>query len=264
MKANTVQDNELYVRCPFCGDSENNLRKAHFSIHLSKYVYYCYRCGVSGRLKANQIVDLLSLIPNLDIHLDSTRTKDRLPLETILDNLLPVAGSSRKSALERWSYEGQDAFLSRSAGGQVVGVQLRHPDKKEMRTYGIRAFGFVGDMLLSSPSNPLRIVEGTYDVLTPQDVCVFGTIHYKALAPLKGHYIVLCPDGDVWQKPDLAGKLIGALRQLTVYGDGRGAYVQHLEYIADGKDPDEVPVEDRQVVSVADVLGAASTLTKKR
>lgn len=264
MEANTVQNNELYVRCPFCGDSSHNLRKAHFSINLGKYVYYCYRCGVSGRLKPNQIVDLLALVPNLDIQIEDTRLKDKLPLTNILDNLVPLAGSGRKSALDRWSYEGRDAFLSRSAGGQVVGVQLRHPDEKKIRTYGIRAFGFVGDTLLSSPKKPLRIVEGTYDVLYPQDVCVFGTIHYKALAPLKGHYIVLCPDGDVWQKPELAGKLIGALRKLTVYGDGRGAYVQHVEYIADGKDPDEVPKEDRQILSVAEVLDAASTLTKKR
>jgi len=42
---------EIYCRCPNCGDSQNDRRKAHFYIQMKPpFKYYCQKCGFSGQL----------------------------------------------------------------------------------------------------------------------------------------------------------------------------------------------------------------------
>ncbi len=252
-KPGTIIGHELFLRCPFCGDSENNLHKAHFSVNTIKYVFHCYRCGISGKLTDAQMLSLIHELPNLNFITKEVHAHSRL-LKDVLEELEIGAGSSRDSRLSRWHYGEHDAFLSRSAIGEVVGVHIRAQNKDKIKSYGVLAFGFAEDELLSSPKEPLRIVEGTYDVLFPRDVCVFGTISSGKLQSLVGHYVILCPDGDVWQRPELLKQFHYTVKQLVLNYNGRGSWITGIEYIPEGKDPDEVSPIDRQYIPIQTYL----------
>lgn len=247
----TLIGRELYLRCPYCGDSQQNLYKAHFTINVSKFIFHCFRCGISGKLSDAQTLSLMTEFHDLNITVRKPNENMKL-LPEVLDDILPGAGSPRPSNLDRWHYgdNADDAFLSLSAFGHVVGVQIRPSDKTRIKTYGVSAFGFASESLLSTPSNPLRIVEGAYDVIYPNDVCVFGSISYGKLKSLLGHYIVLCPDGDIWKKPDLFKQFNATVKHLLLNRSGRGSWLVGIEFIADGKDPDEVPKEEREFIPV--------------
>ena len=251
----TIIGHELFVRCPYCGDSKNNKYKAHFSINIVRYVYHCFRCGVSGKLSNAQMLSLIHELPNMEFITRNIDSHSRL-LSDVLDELNPGAGSSRQSRLSRWHHGEQrdDTFLSRSVSGQVVGVHIRPRDKKKIRTYGMLAFGYKEEELISSPKSPLRIVEGAYDVLYSKDVCVFGTINYGKLKALVGHYICLCPDGDIWERPDLLKEFHRTVKLLYLNYSGKGAWITGIEYISKGRDPDEVPVNEREYIPIKEYL----------
>ncbi len=252
-RTGTIIGNELFVRCPFCGDSQTNLTKAHFSINTLKYIYNCFRCGVSGKLSDAQMLSLIHSLPNMEFITKNIKIHSR-PLSEILEELDVGAGSSRKSNLSRWHFGQHDAFLSRSVTGDVVGVHIRAQNKSLIKSYGMLAFGYGEDTLLSTPTKPLRIVEGAYDVLYPRDVCVFGTLHYGKLKALTGHYIILCPDGDIWNRKELFREFNKMVRLLHMNYTGRGAIVVGIEHISQGRDPDEVLPEDRHYASLREYL----------
>jgi len=245
----------LFVRCPYCGDSKNNRYKAHFSINTIRFVYHCFRCGVSGKLSNAQMLSLIHELPNMEFISKNIESHSRL-LADIIEELHVGAGSSRQSRLSRWHHgeQGNDAFLSRSITGQVVGVHIRPQNKNRIRSYGMLAFGYGEEELISSPGYPLRIVEGAYDVLHPKDVCVFGTINYGKLKALVGHYIKLCPDGDIWQRPELFKEFHRTIKSLYLNYSGKGAWITGIEYIKDGRDPDEVSPKDREYIPIKDYL----------
>lgn len=251
----TLIGHELFLRCPFCGDSENNLHKAHFSVNTIKYVFHCYRCGISGKLTNAQMISLVHELPNMDFITKEVQSHSRL-LKDVLKELVVGAGSPRDSRLSRWHFgeQNSDAFLSRSATGEVVGVHIRPQNKDKIKTYGMSAFGFEEDELLSSPKEPLRIVEGAYDVLFPRDVCVFGTINHGKLQALVGHYVILCPDGDVWERPELLKQFHYTVKQLVLNYHGRGSWITGIEYIPKGKDPDEVAPTGRIYIPIKEYL----------
>ena len=161
--------------------------------------------------------------------------------------LLPGPGNTRSSALERFHLQdafsgSQDVFLSRDIFGETVGLVVVSEFKKA--TYGAQSLGFSGDQLLSSPDDPIRIVEGPYDVLSSRDVCVFGLPSKASVVDLVGHYAILCPDGDVWGDRSKRDTVMGAL-----VSHKAPTWVS-VEVLDSDKDPDEVPdYNDRRRIS---------------
>ena len=237
---------ELWLRCPHCGDSDKDLRKAHYSINREG-LYHCVRCKAGGRLNLR---DYLSLVLDSEGRPRPTTLKDD-DWEDLLDELMPGAGSRRFSALDRYHLTtGKivfDVFLSRDIKGDIVGLSLVDPERHKRKVMGRKFFGYRGD-LESSPDDPLRVVEGPYDCLTPRDVCVFGLPSVNVLRGLQGHFVILCPDGDVW--PDWT-KRKTILDALSMEG---GPTFVGVEVLRDGEDPDEVPYEQRRLVEPRRVL----------
>ena len=233
---------EIWLRCPFCGDSQNDPMKAHFSVNMVKFVYYCFRCNASGILTAKQAFQLTSQLTG-EGYIDLTDTEDDQEWPT----LTPGAGLSRFSAIDRYHYTDHnthlwDAFQMRNPKDNVIsGIHMR--SGKHRLSFGDKGLGWAGPgCLISSPEKPIRIVEGPYDVLTYQEACVFGLISAKVLDDLAGHFIILCPDGDVWKDEKLLGVTLRTIERLV---SNTKLYLLGIEYIPDGLDPDQVPPNDR-------------------
>lgn len=245
-----VEGFELWLRCPFCGDSQNDPEKAHLSINLKKFIYHCFRCQASGSLTPKQAFQLMSSLSG-DFSLDMLEpADDHDPDPEGWPELSPGAGSVRKSALDRYHYTDKnkiiwDAFYIRHPKDNTVsGVHLRY--QKHRLIFGDKLFNWsYPGQLISTPEQPLRIVEGPYDVLYPEDVCTFGLISAKVLMELSGHYLVLCPDGDVWVKPDLFKVTV---RSIDLLLRDKTKYLMGIEYLADGKDPDELAKYQRTYI----------------
>jgi len=256
-KAGEVKNGELWLRCPFCGDSQRDSRKAHYSVNRAG-LYYCVRCHRGGRLPLSVYLRLLT-----DGPLRSGGDALDDDWEDLLEELDPGPGSQRFSALDRFHIGDPgggalDVFLSRNVDGEIVGLALAGEGRKTVE--GRKLFGFAGDeALVSTPDDPLRIVEGPYDVLSDRDVCVFGLPSVKVMRRLRGHFVLLCPDGDVW--PDFTKRQV-IMRALS---DTRGPMYVGVEMLRDGEDPDEIPYEDRRRVDARKlVLRWKEDLRRKR
>jgi len=84
------------------------------------------------------------------------------------------------------------------------------------------------------------LVEGPYDVTTHNDVCTFGfpkAYHLKALHSAR---LILCPDGDIWQDVEKFRAYFNPFLEREA-----ALSILAIEYIPDGRDPDEVPVSSR-------------------
>lgn len=172
-RAGERRGNEIWLRCPHCGDTQKSQSKAHYSIN-SEGLFHCLRCGVGGRLSLRDYLKFLyadhrDLIPDVSTALD---------WEDILDELLPGPGYSRPSALDRFHLSNvdrhYDVFLSRTPEGDIVGLALSDLAHRRRMLVGTRSFGWAGAALTSTPQGPLRLVEGPYDVMGTQDVCTYG------------------------------------------------------------------------------------------
>lgn len=246
---NKIIDGNLWLRCPFCGDSKHNQRKAHFSIRLIDGAYFCHRCGEGGFYKPHEFLtmtgmDLMTSTPVL------AKTATSF-YEEIIQHRQPGPGSPRKSKLSRWHFNvpGKglvDVFESRTLKGSLSGVHLRPTWEKKHRTYGNRLFGFAKEKLFTP--YPVRIVEGPYDVVTESDVCLFGLPSRKQVKALGGFKVILCPDGDVWESENLLSRF--CRRFHPIYG----VIVVGVEKLPKDKDPDEVPPEDREIISYKETL----------
>lgn len=261
MRNGQLENDELWVRCIFCGDSQNDPEKAHFSVNIKSFVYHCLKCGAGGKLSTKQVFDLVSQL-DLDhaFHLDLQGQKTEIE-ELELPELIPGAATHRFSALPRFHYRSggpttevnMDAFQMRHPKDNLVtGVHLRGPEKHI--TYGDHGYGWVSPgPLLSSPDEPLRLVEGPYDVLEPCDVCFFGLLSSTHIHELTGHYLILCPDGDVWQKKALLRKMVRTIRTLLL-APYKAPVLIGVEYLPDGKDPDEIPAAERTYIERDDIF----------
>lgn len=62
--------NEFRTRCPFCGDSQKNLKSAHFYIKCSSdltepIMYHCFKCNRGGILN-NELISAFGINENID------------------------------------------------------------------------------------------------------------------------------------------------------------------------------------------------------
>ena len=248
-----TSNSELWLRCIFCGDSRYHLQKTHLSINLRTGLYHCYRCQAGGKLKPSQLFTLLMKvgIQHLFGEVEENNWSNYQPE---IPPLKEGAAWTRPSVLERFHYRDRerqlwDAFEIRDPiDEQVCGVYLRSTREKKSRICGGGGFGWVGETLpLSNPQQPLRIVEGPYDVLDSQTICTFGLVT-AGLKDLRGQFIVLTPDGDVWQEADLFKQFLRKVYQL-IRRSPRGPYLLGIEVIPDGLDPDECPPTKREYLS---------------
>lgn len=242
-----VRDHRLWVRCPFCGDSDEPTH-AHLSVDLMKGFYYCVRCNAGGRLAPKHLFAMAQAV-GAEVYVSELGETDQ---DRELPDLQPGPGNSRGSQLSRYHLPRRDdhgewdAFQMRDPLYNLVsGIHLR--SGKDRVNLGDSGIGWVGEgPLLSSATQPLRVVEGPYDVVMPWDVCVFGFLSVNRLRSLRGHFLTLCPDGDVWTKPDLTRSFLKTLRWSI--NDPAAPHVLELEVLPDGKDPDEMSGENRIIV----------------
>lgn len=245
-----VLQNELYIRCPNCGDTKNSRTRAHFSVNLITGKAFCFRCGYGVVLSNNQLLELASHEKVQITGLEEASLTPSWP------ELSEGASTTRRSALERFHaiYDKKfwDAFESRDIYGHFQGLVLRRPHGQS-KAFGEVHFGFVGeDFPSSDEDDPLYLNEGPYDVTDERDLCVFGLIRQQHLQHLSGHSVILVPDGDVWQKPHLLKGMIRLLEKTVSPGNNfrsksrkkrtlLSASVVGVDFITTGEDPDSVP-----------------------
>lgn len=250
-----VEGDEVVLRCQFCGDSDDQ-RHAHMHVNVRSGLYHCYRCGAGGKLPAKIHLSLLSKLGTLSLGKwteDSLKhADDDNPWEEL--ELFDGPGNPRKSALKRHHYEDPDTGILWDAFKRwsystmkPTGVHLRYRQTRHSEGFGF-AWSHAPSTLTSNAEHPLRLVEGPYDVLADRDVCLFGFFSRgRCFDPLfRGQYVILCPDGDVWQKPGLMQRFSHLLRSLL--DNASGVYVVGVELLSGGADPDEVPVKERVLV----------------
>lgn len=252
----TVHGQELWLRCPECGDSQHHPNKGHLSINLAKSVFHCVRCGYGGQLSSKQMLELV-------IRYDVGSLQAPQPHTQVATS--PEPGANRYSALKRQRHTDDDGVIwdvfevRDPVHNERVGQYLRH--EKTSLIFGESGLGYVGDTLISSPSRPLRLVEGPYDVLDRQDVCCYGFLGSRHLTMLRGHFVVLCPDGDVWQDDLLRRRMMSLLRWSI--NSPQAPTVLGLEMIPDGLDPDECHPTDRLYVERATLLRKITTSVRR-
>ena len=244
-KTGTQERGELWIRCPYCGDSKRSPDKAHFSVNLRTGVYHCHRCKAAGRLNTKQLLNLGLIgfevgLGELDQRMD--------PSAAEFPELIPGPATPRASELPRQrllatggDWDAFEMFDPRTL--ELTGIYFRRG--KESRIVGDKTYSWPGapGALFSDGDRPIRLVEGPWDVLEDRDVSVFGLISKTALADLYGHQVVLCPDGDVWKDMRLFKQLLRTIDWGLRFS--KSCYIQGVEWIADGKDPDEVPPDKR-------------------
>lgn len=254
----SVKGQELWLRCPDCGDTHRNPHKGHLSVNLTKSVFYCVRCGYSGSLTTRQLLELA-------IRYDLGALAS-VPASHVIESVEETAGSPRFSALKRQHYTDSsdvtwDVFEIRDPiHNEQVGQYLRNGSQSLIM--GESGLGWVGDRLISSADQPLRVVEGPYDVLERRDVCCYGFLRSQILKQLRGHYVLLCPDGDVWQDEFLREKFKRFLS--WALHSPKAPEVIGLEMLPDGKDPDECHPADRLFVPRSRLLRTVLSSKQRR
>ena len=237
-KAGFIKEDELWIRCPFCGDSQNDPTKAHFSVNADG-LYYCLKCHTGGRLGNKEFLAVAPLFGKESIELEEVQA---------LPELIPGPGSQRASRLHRYHLPtGEDAFQMRNQKSEIIGIATIG---KQRRIYGKRGLGY-RDVLVSSPQKPLIIVEGPYDVLYDDEICLFGLPSPGALKMLKGQYIILCPDGDLWVEPEKTKILISIVKRIVKMKD---PILVGVQMIPGGLDPDEHPRSERSFIETKVII----------
>lgn len=261
-KIGSQREGEVWARCPFCGDSESHLDEGHLAINLSKRAYFCVRCRQGGHL-TTKVALAVAEVTGESLGLGDDAWSTQLSHDAVqLPALLEGPAIWRPSRLQRWHLFG-DAYSPRRPGpfvwdafqmrdiktGELTGIHTRFG--RSRYNIGELGFGWAGtEPPLSSPDYPIVVVEGPYDVLYPNEVCTFGLMSTGLIDELSGHSIVLCPDGDVWQKEPLRVRTLELLSKLM---HSRRVYLVGVEYLRDGLDPDQLTQErtflDRFMIS---------------
>lgn len=180
---------EVEVRCPFCGDSVKNPHKKHGRLNTRYGLYYCFRCGYGAKLPETTLRKYWSAF--------IAEVSDVIEEEDQPD-ITPGAGSPRPASVDRYhttlSNILWDVFENRTPEGKHAGWLLRHG--REMLTIGRGGFVYSGENLYSSPSDPLIVVEGPYDIISPRHTAVGRMISKGISRTLKGQCIIIHPDSD--------------------------------------------------------------------
>lgn len=253
-KIGSHREDEVWARCPFCGDSESHPDEGHLAINLKKRAYFCVRCRQGGHLTTKVALAISDITgESLGFGGDSFTTQfshDAVQLPALLEG--PALG--RPSLLSRWHLFGDadsprrpgqfiwDAFQMRDIRtGELTGIHTRFG--RTRYNIGELGFGWRGSQPpISNVREPIVLVEGPYDVLEPNDVCTFGLMSVGFIDELVGHSIILCPDGDVWQKEQLRTRTLELIRKLL---HSSKVWLVGTYYLKDGLDPDQLKSSER-------------------
>ena len=206
------------IKCPFCVGQNNKNRK---TLYLYPDGFWCARCKKSGHLME---------LGELEIEWEIERKVTYNPNSLVYNN----EGKRFSVCRNRHYAEGVDSFESKKHNGAVVGKHLRLPDKIS-KTVGSRYFGYRQDFL--HLSEIYRVVEGPYDCIYPNDICVFGIPSDAQSTALKNYKLILCPDGDIWMEKE---KLVSWLRPFLWNN------IVSVERCKG--DPDETPLAEREIL----------------
>jgi hypothetical protein len=159
----------------------------------------------------------------------------------------------RYSLLERYTdSKGNVTVAMRDVQGNITGYQHRTPDKR-IKTEGVRGYGYVGKSLVNT--DYIRIVEGVYDCVYSNDVCVFGSLSYGMVQRLKLYTLLLAPDADVIRQ---RSKLQSFTRMVDSLAH-KGYNIKGVEIFEKGYDPGRAYEENRErkIISTAEFIGTA-------
>jgi hypothetical protein len=147
---------------------------------------------------------------------------------------------SRFSLLDRHTdSKGNVTVAMRDVHGNITGYQHRTLDKR-IKTEGTRSYGYVGSSLVNT--DYIRIVEGPYDVVYDNDVCVFGSLSYGMVQRLKLYTLLLAPDADVIRQRSKLQSFTCMVDKLLV----KGYNIKGVEIFESGYDPGRAYEENRQ------------------
>lgn len=224
MIANKYDSNGvLWVRCQECGDSKQQW-KGHVAVY-DDGGFYCHRCGHSGRLALDELLKV-AMGSSVEQVIDEKFNGDR-------DEVV----STRYTVLETYVADQGDDWVSipmRSANGDVVGFHNRCLKSKEFVNEGDRGIGFVGQ-LKSTPARCLIVVEGPWDVIDSQHVCVYGQITNSVLQRyFRLQHVFLWPDPDILESSEKRKKFL-----YNVFLPAVDSLVNVHGIVVSDKDPDE-------------------------
>lgn len=227
-------DGTRWMRCPSCGDSPKNRNKAHLMVD-TKGSTYCFKCGYSTQLDFGELIDIALGNKTLDEAVEGAV------------ELAERGGKEQRrfSLLETYEDENPDAdaFQMRDQHGKLVGWHVRYPNK-HFKNEGDRGIGYLGPWLKSSPSSPITVVEGPYDVVKDRYACMFGTMNAGNLAKFfRMQFVWLFPDPD---QVDSEMKRRRFVEKIVMPCLDRMVFVRGVK-LAPG-DPDEV--RDDQIVEM--------------
>lgn len=220
------------IKCPYCRGNTNDSRRTLYL--YSTDTYWCARCKKSG---------LTSEIDPLLLHGLTPQVKASPVTKSFEYN---NTGARFSVCRKRYSDSSQDVFQIKLPDGSVVGHYYRFGGKQS-KIEGIKGFCYREQFMQFGET--YRLVEGPYDCIYPNDVCILGyptAFQANQLRWLdKLGKLILCPDGDVWANKS-------NLKQwLSPFDKFKNTVV---EYIPCYKDPDECPQDERTVVSLSKIL----------
>ena len=208
------------IKCNFCTGKTDNTRKTLY-LYPEKNTYYCFRCSAFGNLNDLEGLEFsLERKKQSNIYVEWNDKGNRYSLCT-----------------KRDFTNNTDSFQIKEPNGKQVGVHQRKENKQSITT-GTRAFGYHAEYL--ALDSTLRIVEGPYDVIYPNDVCSFGIPNSYQSRLLKPYQLVLCPDGDIWKSKK---KLLQWVKPFLY------SSIKYVERLPDNKDPDEMPETERKIIA---------------
>lgn len=204
-------------KCPFCSGNRSKSWLKTLRMYPETNSYFCFHCNAYGSLD--------SLDVNVVLEKKKTYVKPRFIGVTSRVSMVRPSGKNRY---------GNDIFGIKAPNGEITGYHERRIPKQSI-TEGKRLFGYSSDFL--DFSETYRVVEGPYDCIYPNDVCVFGLPGKEQSKLLKPYKLILCPDGDIWTSEE---KVLQWFRPF-LYNK-----IQYVERLPDDKDPDEVPEKERR------------------
>jgi hypothetical protein len=123
---------ELAVRCPYCGDSTNDLTHAHFYIQtVTPFKYFCQRCNVKGYISNKTLNDFDS--DNAELGREFERSVRHHLKDTSIggDTLLSQLG--KKKSLDEYKEDTKAFAFKKRYMEKRLGVELSTDELKDMR-----------------------------------------------------------------------------------------------------------------------------------
>lgn len=219
------------IKCPYCKGATNDNRNTLY-IYATD-TYWCARCKSHGLISEINPLLLQGLTPQVK----STPQVRQFDYNN--------AGERFSVCKQRFSDGRQDVFQIKLPDGSVVGHYYRYGGKQS-KIEGIKGFCYRETFLQFGET--YRLVEGPYDCIYPNDICVLGYPNSFQARQLKWFKLILCPDGDVWKKgfSELKKWLEPFWYHKQIVG---------IEYCHSGLDPDECLLEQRKTFSFDYVKG---------